>query len=183
MLDHNHSPGSPQGSPAAEFENKHCVFQLGDSQFALIATAVREITYAPPLVRVPQCPPSLAGICHVRSEFVPAVLLGPLLGNEAPTSQEPEQLLVLSSPRGSWALMIDRVIAIDSIQTHVDAGNRSDSQLSAVLGTATYRSVVTRVLDPGVLHRMIQQSRPPQWNPAGDLEHAGTTPYQQRIMA
>jgi hypothetical protein len=132
---------------------------------------------------VPQCPRSLAGICHIRSEFVPAVLLGPLLGNEAPNSREPEQLLVLESPRGSWALMIDRVIAIDSIQTHVAANNRADSQLTAVLGTATYRSIVTRVLDPSVLHRIVQQSRSPQWNSAGDIEPASTTSNQQRMMA
>ena len=122
--------------PEPELVSKHCIFQLRDSYYAISATAVREVTHAPPLVRVPHCPASLAGLCHIRSEFIPAVLLGPLLGERdtGPTAQ----LLVISGTLGPWALMIDRAIAVDTIETHVDADHRDDSQRSPVLGTATY---------------------------------------------
>jgi hypothetical protein len=68
--------------------------------------------------------------------------------------------------------MIDRVIAIDTIETHVDADHRVDSHRSPVLGTATYRSMVVRVLDPHVLHQLVQQSRHHQWGRQQELAEA-----------
>ena len=136
MLPSSNSPFSTNSdtSLVAEVGAKYCIFQCGESQYALSATALREITHASALVRVPHCPQSLAGICHIRSEFVPVVFLNPLLGDRDAKPSEPTQLLVLSSSLGAWALMIDRVIAIDSLETHVDAGYRNEGQLSAVWG-------------------------------------------------
>ena len=166
MLQSNtHSfPSNGEVSLVAELGAKHCIFRCGEAQYALAATALREVTHAPALVRVPHCPRSLAGICHIRSEFVPVVFLDPLLGDRESHIQEPKQLLVLTNSLGPWALMIDRVIAIDSIETHVDVGPRNEGQLAPVLGTATYRSVVVRVLDPNALHRIVQQSRYREWS-------------------
>ena len=156
--------------PDTGIGSKHCVFQYGDSRFALVATAVREVTHAPPLVRVPCCPPSLAGLCHLRSEFVPVVHLGPLLGQREIHVKKPGQLLVLHSVLGPWALMIDRAISIETIETHIDAVGRGDGQRSGVLGTATYQSQVVRVLDPQALHQLVQQSRHRQWETSHQSE-------------
>ena len=150
-------------STIAELSAKHCIFACGQNQFALSATAVREVTRLPALVRVPRCPPALAGICHLRSEFLPVVFLAPVLGDHESALPQSNQLLVLSNPLGPWGLMIDRVISIDSIETHVDAGHR-EGQRSPVQGTASYRGKVVRVLDPKILHRIAQDTLHHEWN-------------------
>ncbi len=170
----NRADSGPPSSLDAELANKHCIFQAGDSHGAISAAFVREVTHAPTLVKVPRCPPSLAGLCHIRSEFIPVVVLGPLLGDRETLRQDPEQLLVLDSQLGPWALMIDRVIAIDAIETHVDAGHRVESQRSPLLGTATYQSFIVRVLDPHALLQLVQQSRHSPWNPSQEFASAPT---------
>ncbi len=159
----NHSP---------ESNSKHCIFQVRDSLYAISVLDVREVTLAPPLVRVPSCPPTLAGLCHIRSEFVPVVLLAPLLGDS--DARLPAQLLVLNDPLGPWALMIDRAIAIDTIEMHVDAEHRDESHRSPVMGTATYQSEIIRVLDPQTLHQLVQQSRNRCWQTSSNSETAST---------
>ena len=150
--------------PDKETSSKHCIFQYGNSLFAILATAIREITHAPLLVRVPQSPSSLGGVCHLRSEFVPVIQLGPLLGAGDFQATPSAQLLILDSALGAWALMIDRAIAIETIEAHVDTVPRDDGQRSAVLGTATYQAEIVRVLDPQALLQLVHQSGHRQWD-------------------
>ena len=170
MLETHSAESGAQSALEAELGNKHCIFQSGESFNAISATSVREVTHAPTLVPVPRCPAAMAGLCHLRSEFIPVVYLAPLLGERDADSKSADQLLVLSSNIGPWALVIDRVIAIDALETHVDADHRSEGQRTPLLGTATYRSNVVRVLDPQVLHQIIQQSRHQQWAPTRSLD-------------
>lgn len=170
MLETHSADSAAPTALETELGNKHCIFQCGESNNAISATSVREVTQAPTLVPVPRCPPALAGLCHIRSEFIPVVYLPPLVGDRESSSRGSRQLLVLSSTIGPWALMIDRVLAIDTIETHVDADHRTEGQRSALLGTATYKSTVVRVLDPQALHQLVQQSRHQQWDPAADQQ-------------
>ena len=73
----------PNQSRIANLSDKHCVFRSGTSWFSLPAVSVREITIAPDLVPVPQCHASLAGLCHLRSEFIPVISLAALLDIDA----------------------------------------------------------------------------------------------------
>lgn len=144
------------GRPAAA--EKQCVFRVGSSWFSLLATAVREVTMAPDLVRVPGSHPALAGLCHVRNEFVPVVLLGPLLGDAADAQPAARKMLVLSGSAGNWALLVEEVVALESLETLIDPDARSsDVGASAVMGTATCRDQVVRVLDPNSLYRRAEE--------------------------
>ncbi len=151
-------------STIAEISAKHCIFQCGVAHYAISATTIREVAYLPPLVPVPRCPELIAGICHIRSEFVPVVSVTSVLGiSDQGKSADAKQLLLLSHTLGTWGLMIDRVIAIDSIETHVDGTHRSEGQLSPILGTASFQANVVRVIDPKVLHRFAQQALVREW--------------------
>ena len=156
----------PNQSRIANLSDKHCVFQCGDAMFSLPATTVREVTMMPPVVPVPLSHPSLAGIGNIRSEFLPVIDLEPLVGDQASLSHEPGQLLVIDSALGSWAIAIDRVIAIDGIETHVDAGARNENTIAVLLGTATYDGKVISVLDVNGLQRIAQQTLENQWDEA-----------------
>ncbi len=58
------------GLPTAE---KYCLFQRATVTFGLLATAVREVAIRPSITVVPDADPLLAGICHIRNEFLPVV--------------------------------------------------------------------------------------------------------------
>ena len=118
----------------------------------------------PPVVPVPLSHPSLSGIGNVRSEFLPVIDMEPLVGNQARRAARPGQLLVIDSALGCWAIAIDKVIAIDGIETHIDAGQRSDNTSFFLLGTATYRGRVISVLDVNALQRIAQQTLESQWS-------------------
>ncbi|KAA5544604.1 chemotaxis protein CheW [Roseiconus nitratireducens] len=151
-------------SRIATLSDKHCVFQCGDSLFSLPATAVREVTIMPPVVRVPLSHRALAGIGNVRSEFLPVIALAPIVGDQARlTDPSTGQLLVVASQFGCWSIAIDRVVAIDALETHVDAGQRNENSDSVLLGTATHRGKVISVLDANGLQRMAQQILEGHW--------------------
>lgn len=118
----------------------------------------------PAVVPVPLSHPSLAGIGHIRSEFLPVIDLEPLVGNQARLSSQTQQLLVVENAIGGWAIAIDKVIAIDVIETHVDANARIESTGSILLGTATYSGSVISVLDVNGLQRIAQQTQEAQWS-------------------
>ena len=151
-------------SRIATLSDKHCVFQCGDVVFSLPATTVREVTIMPTIVRVPLSHPSLSGIGNLRSEFLPVIDLGPLIGNQARLVAEKGQLLVIDSPLGCWAIAIDKVVAIDGIETHIDASQRNENTISILLGTATYDGKVISVLDVNGLQRIAQQTLESRWN-------------------
>ena len=156
----------PSQSQIANLSDKHCVFQCGDAMFSLPATTVREVTIMPTVVRVPLSHPSLSGIGNVRSEFLPVIDLEPLVGNQARLAAETGQLLVIQCPLGSWSIAIDKVIALDGIETHIDPGQRNENSISVLLGTATYDGKVISVLDVNGLQRIAQQTLESQWSGA-----------------
>lgn len=153
----------PKQSRIATLSDKHCVFQCGDTLFALPATSVREVTLQPPIVSVPLSHPSLAGIGNLRSEFLPIIDLESLIGNQRPVVKPQGQLIVIDSPYGSWAIAIDRVISIDAIETHIDASQRSETSTRFLLGTASYSGNVLSVLDINSLERIAQETLESGW--------------------
>lgn len=146
----------------ASLSDKHCIFRCGAATFSLPANAVREIVPTPDVVSVPVSHDTLAGLGHVRNEFLPILNLEPMIGPQARVTLNPGQLLVLNSPLGPWGLLIDKVISIDVVETHVDAGHRGDSA-SILLGTASHHGDVLSVLDANGLHRAVQQALQSRW--------------------
>ncbi|MCC9600151.1 chemotaxis protein CheW [Stieleria sp. JC731] len=144
--------------------DKHCMFRCGDAIFALPATTVREVTIMPNIVPVPLSHPSLFGIGNLRSEFLPVIDLEPIVGDQARRQNHTGQLIIVENPLGDWAIAIDKVIAIDGIETHIDAAQRNDNSANFMLGTATYQSKVISVLDVHGLQRIAQQTLENQWS-------------------
>ncbi len=149
-------------------DDKHCVFRIGSGWFSIPATAVREIVPASEIVSVPASHRSLAGLCHVRSEFVPVLRLGALLQEPAEGSGENQKVLVIEGAGGHWALLVDEVVALESLETLIHPDYRSESSQSPIprspiLGTATCRDQIVRVLDPNGVFRLAQQFLLDSW--------------------
>ncbi|MEO1615345.1 MAG: chemotaxis protein CheW [Planctomycetota bacterium] len=166
----------PNRSRIANLSDKHCVFRSGDAIFAVPATTVREVTIMPTIVPVPLSHPALAGIGNLRSEFLPVIDLEPLVGDQAQRNDSCGQLLVIESPLGSWSIAIDKVIAIDGIETHIDATQRNENTISVLLGTATHAGAVISVLDVNSLQRIAQQTLEQQWSGETDHQNSASSP-------
>lgn len=149
--------------------DKHCVFRSGVSWFSLPAVSVREITIAPDLVRVPQCHPSLLGLCHLRSEFIPVISLTSLLDVDGSQSPAQNKLMVING-NCVWSLLIAEAASLESLETIVAPEARMDDVMqSPVMGTAMYRDKIVRVLDPVSIFRLAQQALEGVWNGAQPL--------------
>lgn len=162
---HAVAPAPPDRSTAID-TGKQFVFRTGELWFSVPAVAVREITIAPGLVKVPGCPPSLAGLCHLRSEFIPVVGLEHLLDIDGIEPTEPHDKLIVLSGRVSWAVRVAEAAALESLETLISPESRvEDGAASPVMGTAMFRDQIVRVLDPNAILRLAQKSLEQSWQP------------------
>jgi chemotaxis signal transduction protein len=133
--------------------DKYCVFISDASWYALPALAVREVTPCPILFRVPATDNWLAGICHLRNEFLAVVRLDLLHRRDSGAKPCPQQLLVVSGTARVWGLLVDEVVALESLESSVRADlDRDDGYFDFQMGAATYREQFVRLLDPHQLY-------------------------------
>ncbi len=145
--------------------DQHCVFRVGDDVFAVAATDIREFVEAVPIVAVPQSPPCLVGLCHLRNEFVPVLSLSSLIAGASTDRSQMEFLLVIDSPEGAWALAISQATGLEKLELASTSGTHPDTQSRLVLGTASYRDTVVRVLDANRLYRAAADLLDHMWSP------------------
>jgi chemotaxis signal transduction protein len=133
--------------------DQYCVFQAEDAVWAIAAASVREIADTAPIVVVPEAPPEVVGVCHIRMEFVPVLSLPCLLG-EAGADQKAEFLLILDGGEGPWALPIQRALSLHTLEIAVgEAAMDGQHRSSGILGTASFRDQVLRIVDASWLYR------------------------------
>jgi chemotaxis signal transduction protein len=138
---------------------KYCILRKGESWFGVPAFMVREITLAENMVPVPGTPDILAGLCYMRSQFVPVLDLPAL----SPEGQDPasctRQLLVLSCAQGPWGLVVDEFETLAPLDVSVTGDPRGDDTWSAaVMGSSSYGDRVVHVLDPNALYRAAENA-------------------------
>lgn len=134
--------------------DKYCVFVSASDWYALPALAIREVAPCPDLFRVPIADAALAGVCHLRNEFLAVVRLDFLQGHQARNEFAPRQLLILTASTGAWGLLVDKVVALDSMEFSIrpDA-DRAGGYPDVQQGAATYGDHFVRLLDPHHLYR------------------------------
>ncbi|MEM1068176.1 MAG: chemotaxis protein CheW [Planctomycetota bacterium] len=149
--------------PSAD-TGKQFVFRTGDLWFSVPATAVREVTIAPQWVQVPGCHPSLAGLCHLRSEFIPVVALQQLLDIDGIEGTDRQDKLIIFGGRVSWAIPVAEAAALESLETLITPELRhEDSNPNLIMGTAIFRDQIVRVLDANAVLRLAQKSLEETW--------------------
>ena len=151
---------------------KHCVARCGSSWFAFPASAVREVAVRPTIVKVPRSDSVLAGLCHLRNEFIPVLSAADLLEVRDSSTTE-GHMLVLTGVDGPWALLIDAVAALDILEiSFVREWESTDARSSSMVGTASFQDHVVQVLDPELLYRFIMKRLETTWiEQTGDAVH------------
>jgi len=152
-----HSPAvSASGQSGLDLSSaeKFCVFQRASATFGLLASVVREVAMRPTVTFVPDADPLLAGICHIRNEFLPVLRLSEFAAHKKSDIGE-QQIIVISAPHGPWALQVDRVIGLLPLEVSLcsDVG-ASHGWSAAVMGSATHRNQIVQVLDANALLRL-----------------------------
>ena len=139
-------------SPETSLRDQYCIFHIGGADFAVAAAAVREVSDFVPLVGVPHSAAVLQGLCHHRNEFLPVLSLPALLG-EPTCHVDGPFLLVMESGDGPWGLPISRAIALESLEMASTGEPGGDAQRSIVMGTASFRDGVVRILSADRLYQ------------------------------
>ncbi len=135
----------------------HCVFRCGTTLFALPAVSIREVLQRPAIVPVPGTPSMFAGLCHIRSEFIPVIKLDPILSRKKRCTNE--ILLILEDEGGYWAVLVDQVssLRVLEISDAPETENEEDEWSATVIGWATEGNYVIQVLDPQRIGRLARK--------------------------
>ena len=145
--------------------DQYCVFRADDAEYAVSADRVREVADLVPIVPVPEAPPVLVGMCHLRTEFVPVLGVNPLIGAGESRLRDGSYLLVFHADEGPWALLIQRALSLEVLEVgYADSETEWDDVSRVTLGTATYRDGVVRVLDAGRIYRIAAEVLQSQWS-------------------
>jgi len=137
-----------------EETDKYCVFRQGGSLFALPATCVLEVAANPGVSSVPGADSVLAGLCHLRNEFLAVLDLRALAGEDG-VDRDDQQLLVISGANGPWAVLVDRVVGLESLEVSISQDIQSaDDWSAAMIGSATLRNRAIRILEPCRMYRL-----------------------------
>ena len=144
--------------------DKYCIFRQSAHWYGLSALSVLEVAVAPDLVSIPNSDPVLAGLTHLRSEFLPVVQL-PTLAHEPRTEDVGEQqLLVVDGVQGPWGLLVDHVAGLESLEVSPSHDMPiADDWAAASTGSATSNSRLIRVLDARRVFFLVERTLQHHW--------------------
>jgi len=139
--------------------DRYCVLSHGTSWLAIPAASVREVCCLPPLVRIPRATRYLAGLGHLRNEFIPVVRLEP---DAVETSEA--RVIVLNGPQGTWGIVAQSVPPLQTFEVTPTTQATAESFWSvARLGSAMFRGQFVTVVEPNRLYRAVEQFLQQHW--------------------
>jgi chemotaxis signal transduction protein len=158
----------------AQASEKYCVFERADTVCAILATSVREVGLRPEISTVPGSHSMLAGLGHIRNEFLPFLRLNVAGGFDPHAGGSEPQMVIVSGDNGPWGLLVDRVIGLLPLDVSLCSEmHAAQGWLAAVMGSATLEHRVVRVLDERALYRLATETMNRYWAHefvlAGDL--------------
>jgi chemotaxis signal transduction protein len=149
---------------------KYCVFERGDALYAILGTSVREVGLRPKISTVPGSHPMLAGLGHIRNEFLPCLRLSDPSGYDKSLGHE-SQMVIISGDNGPWGLLVDRVIDLLPLEVSLCSDKQGfQGWLAAAMGSATLDHRVVQVLDERALYRLASETLNRYW--MRDLQQA-----------
>ena len=110
-------------------------FHLGEQQFCIRTTAIREIRGWAAATPLPHAPPDVLGVMNLRGLVIPVIDLAAKLGVRSATHTDRSAIVVAEIGDNIIGLVVDRVsdilsIASDQIQPVPDLGRTFDPAFS-----------------------------------------------------
>ncbi len=166
---------SQTAKPDISSSSKHLLFRSDGHWYAVPAIAVRQITTSPERIAIPNCHGALAGVCHLRSEFIPVVSISGLQGLTSAANDETQKTLLVINGKATWALLIAEAGSIETLDVVRSQAIKAADQLpndhasenhpggTIESGTAMHEGEILRVLDPDSLYRETQRLIENNW--------------------
>lgn len=135
-----------------------CLFQNGERSFAVPAHSVRSVAPAPEITRLSLSHSCLAGLTILHKEILPVFELAQLSPS---SSKGKRQMLVMNSDAGGWAILIDRVLGLESVEVSFtgmrnEMANGGRNWDEVVVASASFGDRFVSVLDPELLHELLR---------------------------
>lgn len=110
-------------------------FHLGEQQFCIRTTAIREIRGWAAATPLPHAPPDVLGVMNLRGSVIPVIDLAAKLGVRSATYADRSAIVVAEIGNNIIGLVVDRVsdilsISSDQIQPVPDLGRTFDPAFS-----------------------------------------------------
>ncbi len=136
----------------------YLIFNLGDSQYGIDASLVKEIFPLPELESLPEAPTDIIGILNLRGEVLPVMHLALRLGRSAALCQLSNQIVVLDWQGLQIGMVVDLVQELQTIddttvQAQLDYGRTNNINPAFIAGIAKRESELVVLLDPENLIR------------------------------
>ncbi len=127
------------GLPGLDSDLQLVLFALGDEQYGVPVTAVREIIRYETVTTVPSSPAAVKGIISLRDRIIPVVDLRERLGHPTAEPTRETRIIVIEARRASVGLIVDSVDEVrdldaDSIEPPSPLTTESDSNLTLGIG-------------------------------------------------
>jgi len=104
-----------KGSATADAK-RHLVFRVGENNYEIDASLVREIIRVPHITRVPRGPEALKGIANLRGLPIPVLSMDQILNGGSKIAQEDAKIIIYE--HGGWVgLLVDDVIRLSGDKT------------------------------------------------------------------
>jgi purine-binding chemotaxis protein CheW len=86
---------------------RYCGFRVGGRLYGIDLSLVQEVIGPRPITRLPHAPPMIRGLIQLRGRFLAAIDLAYALS--LPPSPAEPMGIVVRSPSGAWAVLVDTV--------------------------------------------------------------------------
>lgn len=132
----------------------HCVFRRATQLAAIPALSVREVVPRPVMIDLPRTPGIFAGICHIRSEFIPVLNLSTVYSESGLCDDG--ILLVVEDSDSVWGILVDEVVSLLALETSDAPEGDEATWNSVVVGWCVHEESVIDILDPGRLRELAE---------------------------
>lgn len=139
-----------QPAAAAARGGKYVVFELGDEEYGVDVSMVREIIGPMPITRVPRMPESVRGMINLRGKVIPIVDLRIRFGLEAVDHGRRTCIIVVQTAAAEFGVVVDRVSEVATIaETEVEDAPSFGIGIETeyLLGVAKHGARVRLLLD------------------------------------
>lgn len=141
-------------------------FTLGDVEYAVPISAVREIVNALPMTPVPNAPLAILGVADHRGEVVPVVDLRARLGLPALVAQRRAKWILIEVQGRTVGLVVDRVTEVfgtegERLRPAPEFGAGDETR--GIAGVAAYGGKLIFVLDLDSFEALTSALDPRQW--------------------
>jgi len=140
------------------YANKLVVFRLGEQEFALPIDRVQSVESTKEIKFVPNLPPAVLGIVHLREDILPVIDLFTLLELAKPGGKQPDKLMVVIDRDNHYGFLVDEakeVIVITEEMIHSTA--ITIEQFESVVTIIKMGSRLITLLDLGELLGTVSQ--------------------------